>query len=90
MPSVFPPISADTIPELATRLGLPPDRVSATVSRFNEAVRPGTFNHEALDDCRTQGLDAGKKSLGAATRHAAVLGLSPTAGHHIHLSRVAR
>ena len=60
MPSVFPPISADTIPELATRLGLPPDRVSATVSRFNEAVRPGTFNHEALDDCRTQGLEPEK------------------------------
>jgi tricarballylate dehydrogenase len=60
MPSVFPPIAADTIPELAARLGLPPDRVSATVSRFNEAVRPGTFNHEALDDCRTDGLTPAK------------------------------
>jgi tricarballylate dehydrogenase len=56
MPSVFPPITANTIAELATRLGLPSDRVSATVSRFNQAVRSGTFNHETLDDCRTQGL----------------------------------
>ena len=56
MPSVFPPIAADTIPELATRLGLPPDRVSETVSRFNDAVRPGAFNLEALDDCHTRGL----------------------------------
>jgi tricarballylate dehydrogenase len=60
MPSVFPPVAADSIPELAARLGLPPDRMSATVSRFNEAVRPGTFNHESLDDCRTQGLEPEK------------------------------
>ena len=60
MPSVFPPIAADSIPELASRLGLPPDRVSETVSRFNDAVRPGTFNLEALDDCRTRGLSPDK------------------------------
>ena len=57
---MFPPIAADTIPELATRLGLPPDRVSETVSKFNDAVRPGTFNLEALDDCRTRGLSPDK------------------------------
>jgi tricarballylate dehydrogenase len=56
MPSVFPPVVANSIPELAERLGLSIDRVAATVSRFNDAVRPGAFNHEALDDCRTQGL----------------------------------
>jgi tricarballylate dehydrogenase len=56
MPSVFPPIVADTIPELATRLGLSADRVSATVAQFNQAVRPGTFNLEVLDDCHTSGL----------------------------------
>jgi len=60
MPSVFPPIAAHTIPELATRLGLPPDRVSETVSRFNDAVRHGTFNLEALDDCHTRGLSPEK------------------------------
>jgi tricarballylate dehydrogenase len=56
MPSVFPPIVADTIPELATRLGLSADRVSATVAQFNQAVRPGTFNLDVLDDCHTSGL----------------------------------
>jgi tricarballylate dehydrogenase len=56
MPSVFPPIVANTIPELAVQLGLPADRVSDTVVRFNDAVRPGAFDLEALDDCHTRGL----------------------------------
>jgi tricarballylate dehydrogenase len=60
MPSVFPPIAANTIPELAAQLGLPPDRVSDTVSRFNQVVRTGTFNHERLDDCHTEGLTPAK------------------------------
>jgi tricarballylate dehydrogenase len=56
MPSVFPPIVASTVRELASALGLPPDRLEATVEAFNRAVRAGTFNHAALDDCRTEGL----------------------------------
>jgi tricarballylate dehydrogenase len=56
MPSVFPPIDASSIQELATALGLSPGALEATVSRFNAAVKPGTFNHRALDDCRTEGL----------------------------------
>jgi tricarballylate dehydrogenase len=56
MPSVFPPIVANTIPELAVQLGLPADRVSDTVARFNDAVRPGAFNLDVLDDCHTRGL----------------------------------
>jgi len=56
MPSVFPPIVANTIPELAVQLGLPADRVSDTVARFNNAVRPGAFDLEVLDDCHTRGL----------------------------------
>ena len=56
MPSVFPPMVAGTIGELAVMLGLPGDRLEATVAAFNAAVRPGTFNHATLDDCRTDGL----------------------------------
>ena len=56
MPSVFPPIVANTIPELAVQLGLPANRVSDTVARFNDAVRPGAFDLEVLDDCHTRGL----------------------------------
>jgi tricarballylate dehydrogenase len=56
MPSVFPPFAARSIRELAGMLDLPPDRLEATVAAFNRAVRPGTFDHAALDDCRTEGL----------------------------------
>ena len=56
MPSVFPPIVADSIRELAATLGLPAGTLAATIERFNAAVRPGTFDHQTLDDCRTEGL----------------------------------
>ena len=56
MPSVFPPIVATTIRELASAVGVPTGTLTATIERFNSAVRPGTFNHQALDDCRTEGL----------------------------------
>jgi len=56
MPSVFPPITGPSIAELATALGLPPQRLEATVCEFNRSVRPGTFDHQILDDCRTEGL----------------------------------
>jgi tricarballylate dehydrogenase len=56
MPSLFPPFEAPTIRELATKLGLDPDALAATVDGFNQAIRPGTFDHTVLDDCRTEGL----------------------------------
>jgi tricarballylate dehydrogenase len=56
MPSVFPPVVAASVPELAAALGLPPDRLTATVDAFNAAVQPGRFDLERLDDCRTVGL----------------------------------
>jgi len=56
MPSVFPPIEANSIRELASRLTLPADELVATVHRFNAAVRPGAFATSALDDCHTVGL----------------------------------
>ena len=56
MPSLYPPISAPTIGELAERLGLDPATVTATVEAYNRAVRPGRFDPDTLDDCRTEGL----------------------------------
>ena len=56
MPSVFPPIRGETIRELAANLGLDAGALACTVDRFNHAVRPGRFDHEVLDDCRTCGL----------------------------------
>jgi tricarballylate dehydrogenase len=56
MPSVFPPIEARSIRELAGQLSLSPDALDRTVTAFNRAVRPGDFDHAVLDGCRTQGL----------------------------------
>jgi tricarballylate dehydrogenase len=56
MPSVFPPVVAESIGEMAVKLGLPVDTLEETVSTFNGAVRPGSFDHTTLDDCRTEGV----------------------------------
>jgi tricarballylate dehydrogenase len=60
MPSLYPPIQAANIRELACKLSLEPDALEATVTAFNAAVRPGTFNDTILDDCRTEGLAPAK------------------------------
>ena len=60
MPSMFPPIAAGSIPELARLLGLEPEALVRTVSAFNRAVVGGTFDHAVLDDCRTEGLTPNK------------------------------
>jgi tricarballylate dehydrogenase len=56
MPSMFPAIRGDSIGELARKLELEPATLEATVTEFNNAVRPGTFDSRELDDCRTEGL----------------------------------
>jgi tricarballylate dehydrogenase len=53
---VFPPIAANSIAELASALGLAAEKLESTVREFNAAVRPGVFDHQVLDDCRTEGL----------------------------------
>ena len=60
MPSVFPPVVTASIPELAARLTLPAGALEATIDGFNCAVRPGTLDLGALDDCRTEGLNPDK------------------------------
>ena len=52
-------VSADRgrlIAELAAKFELDPAALEKTVADFNAAVRPGTFDHTILDDCRTEGL----------------------------------
>jgi tricarballylate dehydrogenase len=56
MPTLFPPIGAPSVAELARKLDLDPAALERTVTRFNVAVRPGTFDHTILDDCRTEGV----------------------------------
>ena len=60
MPSVFPPIAADSIRELATQLDLPPERLEATVAAFNARCGPARSTTRVLDDCRTDGLSPEK------------------------------
>jgi tricarballylate dehydrogenase len=56
MPPVYPPVRAESVGELAAALSLDPVALETTVSRFNAAVRPGTFDHTILDDCATEGV----------------------------------
>jgi len=56
MPTLFPPIEGGSIAELAAKLELDPAALETTIADFNAAVRPGTFDHTILDDCRTEGL----------------------------------
>lgn len=56
MPPVFPPIEAQSLPELAKKLGLDAEQLNKTVAEFNTAVKPGSFNHTVLDNCATNGL----------------------------------
>ena len=60
MPTLFPPIEAGSIAGLAGQLGLDPVALETTITDFNAAVRPGTFDHTILDDCRTEGLSPPK------------------------------
>ncbi|WP_029351989.1 FAD-dependent tricarballylate dehydrogenase TcuA [Bosea sp. 117] len=60
MPSLYPPVQAPSLRELAAKLELDPGKFAATVAEFNGAVRPGTFDDKILDDCRTEGLSPPK------------------------------
>ncbi|MEH2504465.1 tricarballylate dehydrogenase [Bradyrhizobium sp. AZCC 1578] len=56
MPTLFPPLEGGSIAELATKLELDPAALEKTIAEFNAAVKPGTFDHTILDDCRTEGI----------------------------------
>jgi tricarballylate dehydrogenase len=57
MPSVFPPIKADTLAELAGKMGLPGDALEQTVAAFNEACGDqNAFHPTELDGVATSGL----------------------------------
>ncbi len=60
MPTVFPAIEADTIPELAGKLGLDADALEKTVTDYNACVEPGDFDPTGLDGCHTKGANPEK------------------------------
>lgn len=60
MPPVFDGVKADTLPELAQKLGLDQATFMQTLNDYNAACRVGTFDHTALDDCHTEGVAPAK------------------------------
>ena len=56
MPSVFPPIEANSPRDMAEKLNLDPIVLEETVSAFNTAIRGGPFDPSELDRCTTEGL----------------------------------
>jgi tricarballylate dehydrogenase len=60
MPSLYPPVRAETIQEMALHFDLDPEVLDDTVTQYNNAVQPGTFDLTKLDDCHTEGLDPPK------------------------------
>ena len=60
MPSVFPPIKADSITGLADQLKLDPLALQNTVESFNTSIRAGIFDSTILDNCETRGLEPPK------------------------------
>ena len=60
MPPVFPGTRADSLPELAQKLGLHEPTFMQTMNDYNAACRVGSFDHTVLDDCHTEQLTPAK------------------------------
>ncbi|MEM9578618.1 MAG: FAD-dependent tricarballylate dehydrogenase TcuA [Pseudomonadota bacterium] len=60
MPSVFPPVTANTIEELAGKLELPAEQLRATIEGFNAACRDRPFEPFELDGLATEGIEPAK------------------------------
>ncbi len=60
MPSVFPPVKADSLKELIQKLKLPVKSSLNTIKHFNQNVIEKNFNPQKLDGCRTKKLKPNK------------------------------
>lgn len=60
MPTVFPPLEAATLPELAGMLDIDAGKLQATVTGYNNSVQAGVFNPTDLDGCSTANLEPPK------------------------------
>jgi tricarballylate dehydrogenase len=58
----YKPVVARTLPELARAVGLPEERLTATVERYNAAVAGGAYDPALRDGCGTVGLDPPKSN----------------------------
>jgi tricarballylate dehydrogenase len=55
-------VDADTLGQLAERLGIDAERFERTVAVFNAAIRPGEFDPTVKDGKRTEGIDPPKSN----------------------------
>ncbi|MBZ9665127.1 FAD-dependent tricarballylate dehydrogenase TcuA [Pseudomonas sp. LMG 31766] len=60
MPPVFPGTTANSLEELAGKLGLPLETFVKTLHAYNSACVGGDFDHTSLDGCRTEGVTPAK------------------------------
>lgn len=60
MPSVFKPLKANSIEELANMLGIDEETMKETIEDYNNHVVDSEFNPDVLDDCKTEGLEVNK------------------------------
>ena len=56
MPSVYPPVRADSVEELAGLMEVDARVLADTLEGFNASVQPGHYDPDVLDGCRTEGL----------------------------------
>ena len=56
MPPAFPAICADSIGELARKIGVDANTLTETVQHYNDAVADGDYNPALLDNCSTRNL----------------------------------
>jgi len=66
MPSVFPPIQADTIEGLGQQLGLNTTELRKTIDGFNAACQDGAFTPTELDGLATTGITPAKTNWARA------------------------
>jgi tricarballylate dehydrogenase len=65
-----PPVVGRSIAELADRIGVPADRLEATVAGYNAACREGTWKPLELDGLATEGLTPPKSNWALPIRKA--------------------
>lgn len=81
MPSVFPPIKADTLEELAGKMGLPVEKLRQTVDGFNASCGDTSgFHPTELDGVRTTGLTPPKTNWARPITEAPFYGYSLRTG----------
>ncbi len=81
MPSVFPPIKADTLEELAGKMDLPPEKLCQTIEAFNASCGDTSgFHPTELDGVCTHGLTPPKSNWARPITQAPFYGYSLRTG----------